>query len=50
MMVVGAAVPPLKIPVPLVWVATAVWSQFELLFCEASQKGAFGVWLYWSSL
>ena len=40
-----------KMPVPLVWVAMAVWSQLKLLLVLASQPlvfGAFG-W-YWSSL
>jgi hypothetical protein len=40
-----------KMPVPLVWVAIAVWSQVELLFAVASQPLEFGApaW-YWSSL
>jgi len=40
-----------KMPVPLVWVEMAVWSQLELLLVVVSQPlvfGAFG-W-YWSSL
>ena len=40
-----------KMPVPLVWVAIAVWSQVELLLVVASQPLEFGApaW-YWSSL
>jgi hypothetical protein len=38
-------------PVPLVWVAMAVWSQLDVLLVLASQPLVFGAlgW-YWSSL
>jgi hypothetical protein len=40
-----------KMPLPLVWVAMAVWSQVPLLLVLASQPLVFGEpgW-YWSSL
>jgi len=40
-----------KMPVPLVWVAIAVWSQLELLFVVVSQPLVFGpLGSNWSSL
>ena len=40
-----------KMPLPLVWVATAVWSQVPVLLVVASQPLEFGVPArYWSSL